>query len=88
MTPFRTDRLPLVDPKVIGQGTFACVDRLQHIETAEHQLMSAAVLLLLYCHNLKAHPGDVLQVANNIIDRTIHMTPQLKGAMDYAKHEL
>jgi hypothetical protein len=86
---FDTSRLAIqTDPAQVGKGVFACISQLQHLETTEQQVSAAAVLLLMYCHQINAHVGSVLNVANNIIDRTVHMTPELKGSLDYVKHEL
>ena len=87
MSNFFPDRLNAVDPKRVGLAAFSCIDRLQRF-TPEQQVAAAAIVLQLQCRRFNAHVGTVLNVANNVIDRTIHETPQLGAVREYVKHEL
>lgn len=84
---FNPDRLIHTDQTRVGKAVFKAVNAFQSLP-AEEQLAASAILLQLMSRQFNAHLGTVLEVANNVIDRTIHACPELGASIDYVREEL
>jgi hypothetical protein len=84
---FSPDRLNGVDPNKAGQAALAVIDRLQNY-APEQQLAGAAITFVLLLKKYQQHAGNVLTVANNLMDRTVQHVPQLGAMRDYVRYEL
>jgi hypothetical protein len=84
---FSLDRLNSVSPTNIGQVAMTALDRLQKFPP-EEQVAGVAVLLQLITKRYGVHTGNVLTVANNLVDQAVSRCPELRAAVQYVKHEL
>jgi hypothetical protein len=87
MQRFDFERLAMVSPTKTGNAAFAALSQLQ-LFTPEEQVAAAAVMFLLLTRKFETHPGNVLQVGQNIIARSLAETPELRGVLGYLKNEL
>lgn len=81
------DRLAAVNANRVGPAAISLIDSLQRF-TSEEQAVGFGLAFLLLCRRLKAHPGNVLQVAQRVLDDCGHKQPELKAALMYMENEI
>lgn len=85
---YEPDKLPLVSPQHVGTCAMSIVDRLQR-NPPEVQLAAIGVVfvMLMQKHGVKA-AGNVLQVSENILERTKTIaSSELRAALTYVMQE-
>lgn len=80
-------KLGTVHPTRVGVAAMSAFSNLQNFPP-EVQAAALGCLVILFCRAHKTHVGNVLAVANNVIDDVIGHNPQLDAADAYVKGEL
>lgn len=88
MKPLDPSRLALVSSERIAQVSFNLVSRLQTDFTPEEQAVGYAALFLLTCRRFGAHPGNVMEIAGNVLRQHAEKHPEFAASRDYLNKEL
>jgi hypothetical protein len=80
------DRIASIPPGLAGRAAFVAIDRLQDLPV-EARIAGSALLFLMLVRQAGVHPGNALEVANNLIDQAIAKTPELRAAKQWVRDE-
>lgn len=87
MPDFTFDRLTSVNPKAAATAAFSALSSLQ-VFPPEQRVAGASLLFLALVRHFNVHPGNALEVANNIAQDQSWRSRELGALAMYLKHEL
>jgi hypothetical protein len=70
-----------------GQAAMGVIDSAQR-HPAPVQAVGVALAFVLMMKHLGTHPGDVLSVAQNILDSDLQHQPEIRAVREYVKKEI